>query len=431
MNNPKGLKLCWRKDLNASRSVGNFDKGGYAMVLEWFENYRLRKEFKAGREAAKSFWRHEVLGKEVTREDWQLEQWAEAMHWYLEWLENCVAIGADHRSLPERMRTFAEGVGARRGLALRTRQTYGSWIARYAIFAEEDHLAMKPETARAYLTHLVVKEKKAFATQKQALNALAFFFKDACGMESVDLKVKFRKTRKRIPVVMTSSEVRLLLGLLEDRYELAAKLQYGSGVRLNELVSLRVKDLDLERGMLTVRCGKGDRDRTTIIPSGLKEELKIHLERVRQVFEKDRAGMLPGVQIPGALGRKFSKAGETWPWFWVFPAPKESTDPVSGIQRRHHLHGKVYGEAVKRAAEKAEIPKRITTHVLRHSFATHLLERGTDIRTIQELLGHEDVATTQIYTHVVTGANQLGVVSPLDSVGEGMNVECRTSNAEF
>ena len=384
------------------------------MVLEWHENFRLRLSLEAGREAVRSFWRQEVLGKEVTREDWQLEQWEEALHWYLEWLGNCVAIGADHRSLPERMRTYSEAVGARRGLALRTRETYGSWIARYAVFAKVDTLAMKPETARDYLTHIVVKEKKAYGTQRQALNALAFFFKDVCGMETVDLMVKLRKTQKRIPVVMTSDEVKAVLGLLEDRYALAGKLQYGSGIRLNELVSLRVKDMDLERGVLTVRSGKGDKDRTTIIPTGLKEELREHLEKVRVVYEKDRAEGRPGVQIPGALGRKFSRAGETWPWFWVFPAPKESTDPESKIRRRHHLHGQVYGESVKRAAGKAEIPKRITTHVFRHSFATHLLERGTDIRTIQELLGHEDVATTQIYTHVVTGANQLGVVSPFD-----------------
>ena len=176
----------------------------------------------------------------------------------------CIAIGADHRSLPERMRTYSEAVGARRGLALRTRQTYGSWIARYAVFAKVDSLAIKPETARDYLTDIVVTEKRAFATQKLALNALVFFFKDVCGMESVDLQVKLRKTQKRIPVVMTSDEVKAVLGFLEDRYALAAKLQYGSGVRLNELVSLRVKDLDLDRGVLAVRSGKGDRDRTTI-----------------------------------------------------------------------------------------------------------------------------------------------------------------------
>ncbi|MDB4796510.1 phage integrase N-terminal SAM-like domain-containing protein, partial [Akkermansiaceae bacterium] len=178
--------LCWRKDLEASRSVGSFHKCGFTMVLEWFEKFRLRMELEAGREAAKMFWREEVLGKEFTREDWQLEQWGEAMHWYLEWLGNCVAQGADHRSLAERMRTYSDAVGARRGLARRTRQTYGSWIARYAVFAKEDHLAIKPETARNYLTEIVVKEKKAFATQKQALNALVFFFKDVCGMETVD-----------------------------------------------------------------------------------------------------------------------------------------------------------------------------------------------------------------------------------------------------
>lgn len=412
----KVKRLCWRKDLEASRSVEGWQKVGFQMVLEWFENFRLRLKLAADQEAVRSFWRQEVLGKKVTREDWQLEQWEEALHWYLEWLGHCESVGADHRSLPERMRTYSEAVGARRGLARRTRLTYGSWIARYAAYAKEDFLAMKPETARDYLTEIVVKERKAYATQKQALNSLVFFFKDVCGMETVNLQVRLRKTEKRIPVVMTNVEVRKVLGLLEDRYAIAGKLQYGSGLRLNELVSLRVKDLDLERGTLTVRGGKGDKDRTTVIPDQLKEELRAHLERVRVIYEKDREAGRAGVQIPGALGRKFSKAGETWPWFWVFPAAKESTDPESKIRRRHHLHGKVYGEAIKRAAAGTEIAKRITSHVLRHSFATHLLERGTDIRTIQELLGHEDVTTTQIYTHVVRGTNQLGVVSPLDSL---------------
>lgn len=235
-------------------------------------------------------------------------------------------------------------------------------------------------------------------------------------METVDLEVRLRKSEKRIPVVMTSAEVKQLLGLLEDRYQIAGKLQYGSGLRLNELVSLRVKDLDLERGILTVRSGKGDKDRTTIIPERLKAELKQHLITNRKLFKEDRERGRAGVQIPGALGRKFSKAGETWPWFWLFPAKNESLDPESKIRRRHHLHGKVYGEAIKRAAAGASIPKRVTSHVLRHSFATHLLESGTDIRTIQELLGHEDVTTTQLYTHVTSRMNQLGVVSPMDGI---------------
>ena len=195
---------------------------------------------------------------------------------------------------------------------------------------------------------------------------------------------------------------------------MAARLQYGAGLRLSELVRLRVQDVDLERGTVTVRQGKGDKDRVTVLPQSLRAAVASQVERAREVWRGDREAGLAGVWLPGALARKFRRAAETFEWFWLFPARQISVDPESGIRRRHHLHGQVYNEAIKRAATAAGIEKRVTSHALRHSFATHLLEGGTDLRTIQDLLGHEDISTTEIYLHVATGVNGLGVVSPLD-----------------
>ena len=202
----------------------------------------------------------------------------------------------------------------------------------------------------------------------------------------------------------------------EVRYELAARLQYGAGLRLSELVRLRVQDVDVGRGTVTVRQGKGDKDRVTVLPRSLRDAISKQIERAREMWKRDREAGLAGVHLPGALARKFRRAAETFEWFWLFPAKQISTDPESGIRRRHHLHGQVYNEAIKRAASAAGIEKRVTSHALRHSFATHLLENGTDLRTIQDLLGHEDISTTEIYLHVATGANGLGVVSPLDGM---------------
>jgi integron integrase len=292
---------------------------------------------------------------------------------------------------------------------------------------------MQVETATRFLTSVVKEEDCAYATQKQALNALAFFFKHVLGMANPVFGVKLKKTEARIPVVLAKEETVELFEQLDSQpedgrsgsYALAARLQYGAGLRLSELCRLRIQDVDLKRGLLTVRMGKGDKDRTTVLPKSLIKELAGQIERAREVWVRDRGEGLAGVYMPNALARKYRRACETFEWFWLFPARQTSVDPETriggegeasgGIRRRHHLHGKVLNEAIKRAAQAAGIEKRVTSHALRHSFATHLLESGSDLRTIQMLLGHEDITTTEIYLHVATGANGMGVVSPLDA----------------
>jgi integron integrase len=412
MSTSKLVNFDWRKDLYAARDVCSPDKAGFSLLLEWLENWRIRSSLPPGRIAAERFWREQVRLK--SREPWQMRQWAEAIRWYLHWLKACQSNGGSGLTLQERVRAAVNSAGARRGLAIRTRQTYGRWAARYAIWAGDPRDLLKTDQARVFLAWLVTDRKVSYATQKQALNALAFFFKDVCGRKEVNLRVTFRKTTPRIPVVLNLREIALLLDRLEDRYRLMAEVQYGGGLRLSELMQLRIKDIDVDRRQMTVRAGKGDQDRVTILPNCLAGRLTDHKTALRKLYETDRTEDQPGVALPGALARKLPRAGEKWEWFWFFPAPQLSTAPDSGIVRRHHVHPKVYARALRRAAHKAGIDKRFTTHVLRHCFATHLLEDGKDLRTIQELLGHSDLRTTEVYTHVAQGIGPCGIKSPLD-----------------
>jgi len=420
----------WRDDLQAFKGLSERDKTGFLLVLEWFENFRLRHGLPAGRSAAERFWRHEVRREDRPRQEWQLAQWSEAMRWYLEWLEACAKANADHRSLPERLRNAVASAVARRGLAPATEKCYGAWAARYGKFAGEAREAMKTETATRFLASVVEEEDCAYSTQKQALNALAFFFKHVLGVEEPVFDIKLRKTGARMPVVLSKEEVgRLFLELraIDPRYEMAARVQYGAGLRLSELVRLRIKDVDLQRGTLTVRQGKGNKDRCTLLAKSIREEVAGQIEEARAMWETDRNSDWAGTWMPAALARKFRRAAKEFPWYYLFPARTTSIDPQTvrreggkvvdkGVKRRHHLHGKVYNAAIKRAAAAAGIEKRVTSHALRHSFATHLLENGTDLKTIQELLGHEDITTTEIYLHVATGENGFGVSSPLDTL---------------
>jgi len=259
-----------------------------------------------------------------------------------------------------------------------------------------------------------VRWRVSAATQKQALNALVFLFRAALGREPGDLTgFEISRRGRRLPAVLTRGECGKLFEALSGTTQLMAELMYGSGLRLTELLRLRVKDVDLERLRVTVRAGKGDKDRMTVLPEKLVERLRAHRDRVRGLYEADRAEKLAGVWLPEALERKYPGAGTSWEWHWFFPSRQVMHDPHSGLSRRHHVLDASFQHAIRLGARAAGLNKRVTPHVLRHSFATDLLEAGVDIRTLQDLLGHVDVATTQIYTHVMARGG-LGVRSALD-----------------
>jgi integron integrase len=313
--------------------------------------------------------------------------------------------------------------------AARTEETYWHWIERFLRFHRpvvarsasggkvwgwREPESMGAAEVAAFLSDLATRGQVAAATQNQALNALVFLYGQVLHRPLGDFGEMARAERpRRLPEVLGREAVGRLLDAMEADYRLPAQLLYGSGLRLLELLRLRVKDVDLERRQVTVRAGKGNKDRVTVLAEALREPLAAHLRRVRLIHETDRAAGLAGVRLPGALARKFPKAGEEWGWYWVFPAWKPARDPEDGVVKRHHLLEDNVQRAVKAAARKAGLGPRVTPHTLRHSFATHLLEGGTDIRTVQDLLGHRDVSTTQIYTHVMAKPG-LGVRSPLD-----------------
>lgn len=299
----------------------------------------------------------------------------------------------------------------------RTEQTYREWAWRLARFVGRKGVeAATAEDVKGFLTELAVKGRVSVSTQKQALNALVFLAREALGQDLGDLSgYELSRRGARVPTVLTRPECRRLFEKLEGTARLMAELMYGSGLRLTELLRLRIKDADLERQQLLVRSGKGDKDRVTVIPANLVEALGAHRDRLRGLFEEDRRDQVAGVWLPEALERKYPGAGVSWEWFWFFPSRQLMRDPHSGWYRRHHLLDATFQHAIREAAKAARLNKRVTPHTLRHSFATHLLDDGTDIRTVQDLLGHADVATTQIYTHVMKRPG-LGVKSPFDAL---------------
>ncbi len=301
-----------------------------------------------------------------------------------------------------------------RHLSYRTETSYLGWLARFRAFVGRPPRDLASQDVESFLTDLAVKGRVSASTQNQALSALLFLFRHVLYQELAVDAMRARQ-RRRLPVVLSRDEVQRVVACLPDRYAFMARLTYGAGLRLQECLELRIKDVDAERGVLTVRSGKGDKDRRTVLPESLQDAWGRHLSWVRALHEQDRGNGLPGVALPRALERKYPNAGTEWGWFWAFPAANVSTDPRSGVVRRHHQHASAFQKNFKWAVARAGITKPATIHSLRHSFATHLLEAGTDIRTIQELLGHKDVQTTMIYTHVAT-KNRLGVRSPLDAL---------------
>lgn len=299
--------------------------------------------------------------------------------------------------------------------SIRTERAYLDWAKRYILFHGKKHpKKLGAQEVEAFLSHLAVEGNVAASTQNQAKSALLFLYREVLEIDLPWLdNVTKARVPQRLPVVLTHAEVRMLLDRLEGTQWLMASLLYGAGLRLMECVRLRVKDIEFERGELIVRDGKGQKDRMTMLPAKLMEPLRMHLERVKRLHEEDLAAGYGEVYLPNALGRKYPNGGRVWGWQYVFPSSQLSVDPRSGVTRRHHADEKGLQRAVKRAVHAAGIVKPATPHTLRHSFATHLLQSGYDIRTVQELLGHNDVSTTMIYTHVLNKGGK-GVNSPLD-----------------
>jgi integron integrase len=301
--------------------------------------------------------------------------------------------------------------------SLRTERTYMSWLRQFYRFSKgRSPYLLNGSTVKAFLTYLAVERRIAASTQNQALNAIVFLFRHVLMKEIGDLSSTLRAKRgKRLPVVMTTDEVQQVFIHMEGRNKLLAQLLYGCGLRLQEGISLRIKDIDFERRCVRV-FGKGDKERETLLPESLIEPLKDQIMSVRPLFRLDRENATPGVALPHAIERKYPNAGKEWAWQWLLPSGKLSTDPRTRIIRRHHIHPGNLRKHLKRAVLHAGITKRVSAHTLRHSFATHLLEAGYDIRTIQDLLGHASLKTTMIYTHVAA-TNRMGVKSPLDLLG--------------
>ncbi len=312
-----------------------------------------------------------------------------------------------------------------RHYSYRTEQTYCGWVKRFCRFHRDEQ--GRPRHPRdlgerhvaAFLGHLATERDVAASTQNQALCALVFLYKAVLGEERGDFgDVPRARRRKKLPVVLSRHEVERVLFHLHGRHRLVASLLYGAGLRLTEGLRLRVKDLDFDLRQIVVRDGKGGKDRVTMLPDPVEDALREQVERVRLLHRRDLGDGFGAVSLPYALARKYPSAPRELGWQYVFPSARRSLDPRDGVERRHHLSESSVQKAVQRAAQRAEIAKPVTPHVFRHSFATHLLERGSDIRTVQELLGHRSVNTTMVYTHVLNRGG-LGVVSPLGGLAVG------------
>jgi len=427
------LQRAYRRTL-AITNVPRHQREWYFRWVRRFENHLPEKTLQArGLEDAEGFLA--VLRVRPGFEEWQVAQAAEAIRlFYLrtlgeQWARTwAVPPGAgskpaadspaetggppgDHRETLGRLKSSLK----RRQYSERTEQAYLYWVRRYFAFHRFNlEKAQRSEGVRSFLEHLVVRLGMAAGSQKQALNAIAYLFGEVLGLPLGDLGDFARsKKPKHLPVVLSRDETRRLLGALEGVYSLAAGLMYGGGLRLMESVRLRVKDVDFDLGQIVLRDAKGKKDRVTILPERYRDGLRGQLETVRALHRRDLERNYSGASFWPALARKYPNAPREWIWQFVFPAGRLTVEPVSGRTFRHHLHETALQRAVKAGAARASIPKRVTCHTLRHSFATHLIEGGYDIRTVQELLGHSDVSTTMIYTHVLNRPG-LAVRSPAD-----------------
>ncbi len=306
--------------------------------------------------------------------------------------------------------------------SISTRKVYLNWIQRFLVHTQNT----KPDDldssqVREFLTSLVIDSGVAAATQNQAFNAILYFYKNTLKKEISGLENTIRSKRpKRLPFVLTRMEIQKIFSTIQYPYILMVSIIYGGGLRLQECLSLRIKDIDIERNCISIIAGKGNKDRLTLFPASLAPLLLQHLKNIRTIYDQDRAENRLGVWLPNSLLRKYPSASTSWNWFWLFPAKKESIEPDSDTIRRFHIYPTTLQRIFKKAVDQSGVTKKASVHTLRHSFATHLLENGYDIRTIQEIMGHADVQTTMIYTHVAN-KNKLGVISPFQELNSPAN----------
>jgi len=393
----------------------------YLQWLEMYENYRTKTRVQDSQETLESF----LQNLSQKYEDWQARQASDSVvlhRYFAKTRTQAVSKPVTEASLPriwqkkiEKMREILR----LKHRSYQTEKTYLGWVLRFAGFVDAEKMQpakITQENLKEFLSFLAVKQHVSASTQNQAFNALLFFYRNVLNMEIENLSGTIRSHIKHpLPVVLSKQEVSAVLNCLAGRNRLMASIIYGGGLRIRECISLRIKDIDMDKGAVIIRNGKGNKDRETIFPEVLKEKLNSHLRKVRRIYDLDRNRNIAGVALPGALERKYANAGKEWSWFWVFPSDKLSVDPVSQIIRRHHIYPTTLQKAFHKAVQDAGIIKHASVHTLRHSFATHLVEDGYDIRTIQELLGHSSLQTTMVYTHVAQ-KNKLGVRSPLNSL---------------
>jgi integron integrase len=401
------------------------------ITMNWYMGWCRRHGCGASARSAAAFL--EEIRRERNPKAWAYQQWREGLRWYFrmagqDWGRRTSPVQPPGRTLEQAEshdpfesikdkweRSLVRAI-RRENRLLRTEQAYRGWLKRFLLWLGERDPREDPATqVSGFLEHLAVSELVAYNTQRQALNALIFFYQKGLRIELGKLNFQRARRGQRLPVVLSQGEVRHLLAHMQGTPALMAKLAYGGGLRVSELVRLRIKDIDLDRLQLHIRSGKGDKDRQTTLPNSAVPFLENHMEKLRALHQRDRKEQLPGVFLPGALDRKYPRAGTQLQWQWLFPTNNLQRDPRSGIQRRHHVSPGAFQQAISRASIATDITKRVTPHVLRHSFATHLLENGTDIRTVQDLLGHAKIQTTQIYLHVMQKPG-MGVKSPLDEL---------------
>lgn len=329
--------------------------------------------------------------------------------------KHAIATTPPNAPEPPRFLDQVRQVARLRRYSRRTEDAYVSWIRRFILFHDKRHPSeMGASEVIAFISYLTLERNVASQTQNQALSALLFLYDRVLDRPLGELGGFERAAvRPRLPVVLSRDEVRCLLAVLPPRHCLPMTVIYGGGLRLLECLRLRVKDIDFDRHQIMVREGKGDKDRATTLPKRCEPQLRAHLKSVRRLHQADLGHGAGEAPLPHALRRKFPRAGRDWVWQYVFPATRLGRDPRSGLRHRHHLHETALQRAIRKAAQQADIQKRVTCHTLRHSFATHLLEDGVDLRSVQRLLGHRDVRTTMIYTHVLE-RGPMGLMSPAD-----------------